>query len=404
MRYTTARIGGSPPSLRTCHLGAEDSNVCVTMTSETDTIVVGAGPAGLAVGAVLRRANIPFVILERAERIGDSWHRHYDRLHLHTPKRHSALPYRAFPRTYPRYPSRQQVVEYLDDYARAFELAPELGREVQRCARGADGVWVVATNAGSYRGRRLVIATGYNRAPNMPQWPGQATFPGRIMHSRDYTNGEAFRGKRVLVVGFGNSGAEIALDLVEHGAHCAIAVRGRVNVVPRELFGVPVTLISLALRSLPPRVADAMSGLTRRLVIGDLASAGLTQSDVGPLVQIAERHRIPVIDVGTLARIRGGDIAVRKGVASFDGADVRFADGTREQFDAVVLATGFTTGLAAMLPECTSVLDAHGRPLESGRETTIPGLYFCGYHVSATGMLREIALDALAIGRHIARR
>src|SRR5690242_10135298 len=111
------------------------------MSADAGTIVIGAGPAGLAVGAVLRRANVPFVMLERARHVGDSWHHHYDRLHLHTPKRHSALPHRAFPRGYPRYPSRQQMVEYLDDYARAFELEPELGRDVQRCMRGADGVW-----------------------------------------------------------------------------------------------------------------------------------------------------------------------------------------------------------------------------------------------------------------------
>jgi len=343
-------------------------------------------------------------MLERAERIGASWHRHYDRLHLHTPKSHSALPYRAFPRAYPRYPSRGQVVEYLDDYARAFELAPELRRDVQRCVRGADGAWDVATNAGHYRGRRVVVATGYNRVPVVPRWPGQDTFPGQIIHSRDYTNGEAFRGSRVLVVGFGNSGAEIALDLVEHGARCAVAVRGAVNVIPRDLLGVPITVFSLAFRALPPRVADAMSALTRRLAIGDLATAGLARSDVGPLVQIAERRRIPVIDVGTLARMRSGDIAVRKGVESFDGAEVRFADSTRERFDAVVLATGFTTGLPALLPDHASVLDPQGRPFECGRESMVAGLYFCGYDLSATGMLRQIGIEARAIGRDIAAR
>ena len=374
------------------------------MTSETDTIIIGAGPAGLAVGAVLRRANIPFVMLERSDRVGDSWHGHYERLHLHTPKSQSALPYRAYPRTYPRYPSRQQVVEYLNDYARAFKLEPELRCEVQRCTRGAGGGWDVATSAGHYRARRVVVATGYNRVPNVPRWPGQETFPGQIIHSREFTNGEAFRGRRVLVVGFGNSGAEIALDLAEHGARCAIAVRGTVNVIPRDLLGVPITKFSLALRALPPRVADAMTTLTRPLAIGDLASAGLTQSDIGPLEQIAERRRIPVIDVGTLARIRSGDIAVRKGVESFDGAEVHFADGTRERFDAVVLATGFTTGLRELLPDHTSVLDADERPVDCGRETTIAGLYFCGYDVSPTGMLRQIGIEALAIGRDMAAR
>lgn len=353
-------------------------------------------------GAVLRRANAPFVLLERASRVGESWHRHYDRLHLHTPKSHSALPYRAYPRSYPRYPSRQQFVDYLDDYARTFQLEPEFGRDVQRVWRGVDGVWEVATNAGVYRGRRVVIATGFNRVPNMPRWPGQETFPGQIIHSREYTNGKAFSGGSVLVVGFGNSGAEIALDLAEHGVRCAVAVRGKVNVIPRELFGIPIMMFALALRPLPPRVADRMTTLTRRLAVGSLSALGLTKRDDGPLAEVAEGRQIPMIDVGTLDRIRGGDIAVRKGVESFDGSEIQFADGARERFDTVVLATGFTTGLTAMLPEHAAVLDSHGRPLECGRESRSAGLYFCGYDLSSTGMLRQIGIEALAIGRGIA--
>jgi indole-3-pyruvate monooxygenase len=369
--------------------------------AETDTLIVGAGPAGLAVGAVLRRANVPFVILERAQHIGESWRRHYDRIHLHTPKRFSSLPYRAFPDTYPRYPSRQQMVDYLDDYARSFDLEPELGREAQRYTRGADGAWETFTNAGTYRSRRVVIATGYNCVPNVPRWPGQDTFTGPVIHSSEFKNGETLRGQRVLVVGFGNSGAEIALDLAEHGARCTIAVRGKVNVVPRQVLGVPITMFALASRPLPPRIADRMNRLTVRLTIGSFASTGLVKSDVGPLETIRERRKIPVIDVGTMARIRGGDIVVRQGVESFAGHEVRFADGARALFDAVVLATGFTTGLAAMLPDHLSVLDEQGCPRESGDESSIRGLYFCGYDLTSAGMLRQIGIEAKAIGRAI---
>jgi hypothetical protein len=374
------------------------------MTTETDTIIIGAGPAGLAVGAVLRRAKVPLVMLERGQHVGQSWHRHYERLHLHTPKRHSALPFRAYPRSYPRYPSRQQVVDYLEDYARAFDLQPELGCEVRRCVRGAGTAWEVSTDAGRYEGRRVVVATGFCRVPNVPRWPGQETFPGPVMHSHEYANGEAFRGGRVLVVGFGNSGAEIALDLVEHGARCAVAVRGKVNVIPRDLFGIPITVCALAFRPLPPRVADALNALTLRLAVGSLATLGLAKRDDGPFVQIAAARQIPVMDVGTLARIRSGEIAVRKGVASFDGPEVRFADGMREPFDAVVLATGFTTGLPALLPDYSSVLHPDGRPRAQGREAAISGLYFCGFGPASTGLLRQIGIEARDIGRDIAAK
>ena len=371
-------------------------------TTPLSVLVVGGGPAGLAVGAVLRRASVPFTIVERSERIADSWHRHYDRLHLHTPKRLSALPYRPFPRAYPRFPSRAQVVDYLTEYAREFGIEPELGRDVSRCVRGDDGTWQTITSAGTYRSQSLVIAAGFNRVPNIPRWPGIENFGGEILHSSEYTNGRMFRGARVLVVGFGNSGAEIALDLAEHGARCTIAVRGAVNVVPRQVLGIPITMFALASRPLPPRVADRLNRLTVRLTIGNLASTGLVKSDVGPLQTIAERRRIPVIDVGTMARIRRGDIAIRTGVASFDGNDVHFADGTRDRFDAVVLATGFTTGLASLLPDYTSVLDAEGVPRVSGRASAVPGLYFCGYDLTSTGMLRQIGIEAKAIGRAIA--
>jgi cation diffusion facilitator CzcD-associated flavoprotein CzcO len=368
---------------------------------ESDTIIVGAGPAGLAAGAELRRAGIPFVMLERAERVGESWHHHYDRLHLHTPKRHSALPHLPFPRQYPTYPSRRQVIDYLEDYAKVFELRPEFGHEVQRCVRGDDGMWEVRTNADIYRARHLVIATGWIREPNVPRWSGMETFPGPVVHTRDYVNGEPFRGSRVLVVGFGNSGAEVALDLVEHGARCAIAVRGKVNVIPRDLLGIPIIVFALLWRPFPARLADAMNALTLRLAVGSLAALGLEKRHDGPFTQIAESRQIPVIDVGTLARIRAGEIAVRRGVQSFEDALVRFTDGTSGRFDAVVLATGFTTGLSRILTDYTAVLDAQGSPRAHGREAGVPGLYFTGFDPGRAGLLRQIGIEARQIARAI---
>ena len=171
-------------------------------------IVVGAGPAGLAVAACLKQQGVNALILEQADRVGAAWHGHYERLHLHTAKGFSALPFMPFPREYPRYPSRSQVIAYLEAYTRHFQLEPRFGQRVVG-ARRVNGWWEVETEDGRYEASNLVIAAGYNREPNVPGWPGQEHFQGAILHSSAYRNGEMFKGQKVLVVGFGNSGGEI---------------------------------------------------------------------------------------------------------------------------------------------------------------------------------------------------
>ena len=169
------------------------------------TIVVGAGPAGLAMGACLQQAGVSFLILEQADQVAVAWHRHYERLHLHTDKKHSALPFFPFPKEYPRYPSRVQMIDYLEAYARRFQLAPRLGQRVVSARRIHDA-WRVETQDSHYQAENLVVATGYSREPLVATWPGQEGFKGRVLHSSEYRDGEAFRGQKVLVVGFGNSG------------------------------------------------------------------------------------------------------------------------------------------------------------------------------------------------------
>ena len=175
--------------------------VCDDVRGEAPTIIIGAGPAGLAVGAALGRKGLPFETLERDRCVAASWHRHYERLHLHTPKQHSALPFVAFPKAAPRYPSRDQVIDYLDGYARTFGLRPHFGVDVRGCARDGDGNWELQTDAGPSRSRCLVVATGYSRIPRLPSWRGLDVFGGPVLHSSEYTNGARFRGMRVLVVG-----------------------------------------------------------------------------------------------------------------------------------------------------------------------------------------------------------
>jgi cation diffusion facilitator CzcD-associated flavoprotein CzcO len=220
-------------------------------------IVIGAGPAGLAVAACLARRAVPYVVLEREASVGASWRRHYDRLHLHTSKRTSALPYLPFPRSVPRYPSRDEVIAYLESYASVHGVAPRFGEDV-RAARRDGGAWIVETERGRHAAPHLVVATGVNGEPNRPSWPGMDAFRGAILHSSEYRNGASWRGADVLVVGLGNSGGEIAIDLHEHGARPALSVRGPVVVMPRDVLGIPTPTLAITTAWLPPHWAEPL--------------------------------------------------------------------------------------------------------------------------------------------------
>lgn len=358
--------------------------------------VVGAGPAGLATAACLARAGVEHVLLDRATEIGSSWRNHYERLHLHTPKSISALPYLPYPRAAPRYPSRDDVVAYLEGYVTALGLRPRLGEAVTRIAATGAG-WTVQTARAAYRCRHVVVATGLARVPRLPDWPGRDAYQGEILHSGRYRNGQAWRGRRVLVVGIGNSGGEIALDLLEHGATPAISVRGPVNVIPRDLLGIPILAVAALLRVLPARLGDLLARPLIRLAIGDVEALGLRRLPYGPLRQVDRLGRVPLIDAGTIRQIRAGRIAVRGGVARFTAGGVQFDDGREEAFDAIVAATGFAPDLGDTLPDLPDLCGPTGLPGLQPR----PGLHLCGFRISTRGMLNQIGHDAQAIARAI---
>jgi indole-3-pyruvate monooxygenase len=366
-----------------------------------ETVIVGAGPAGLAAAACLHRTGVPYVILEREGCVGASWHHHYERLHLHTDKAHSALPYFQLPKHYPKYPSREQFVAYLESYSRRFKIQPRFGQEVYS-AHLRDGRWRVRTQHTIYESHYLIVATGYNARPYLPAWPGRETFSSEVVHSSAYKNGAPYKKKRVLVIGFGNSGGEIAIDLWEYGARVTLSVRGSVNVVPREVIGVPILAIAILLEKVPTHLADALADLVVWLAFGDLARLGLRKDSEGPFAQIERRGQVPLIDVGTIGLIRKGAIDVRPGVERFDRRDVVFADGARQQYDAVVLATGYRPTVDSLLQGAFQLTDEHGNPRQSGQEVA-KGLYVCGFRVSPTGMLREINMEAKRIAQDIKR-
>jgi cation diffusion facilitator CzcD-associated flavoprotein CzcO len=367
------------------------------MTRNPDAIIVGAGPAGLACAAMMKARGLDVVVLEKADHVGAMWRRHYDRLHLHTDRKHSGLPGLAMPATYPLYPSRAQVIDYLERYAAHFDIQPIFGAMV--CGIGRDsGMWrAKIAQASSVAAPVMVIATGIADSPHRPSWPGLEIYSGPVVHSSDYRNPTPFSGRRVLVVGFGNSGGEIALDLASAGIDVAMAVRGPVQIVPRDLLGLPIMSWAILYRLLPARLVDRMNGPVLKLALGDFEKLGLRRSTKGPRRMVEEDGRVPLIDVGTLARIRDGSIKIRAGIDRLAADGVVFSDGTTEKFDALILATGFRPDLRRLLPDIDGIFDRRGMPLVTGQATAAPGLYFCGQITAPTGQLRQIGIEAQQI-------
>ncbi|HMJ28966.1 MAG TPA: NAD(P)/FAD-dependent oxidoreductase [Xanthobacteraceae bacterium] len=372
------------------------------MTGQPTAIVVGAGPAGLACAATMRGAGFNVTVLEKAGRVGAVWRRHYDRLHLHTDRNHSGLPGMAMPQAFPVYPSREQMVAYLESYAARFDIRAVFNTPVSRVRREGPQ-WQADVGHGSVAAPVVVVATGIADAPYRPSWPGSDVHQGPVIHSSDYRNPYAYADKRVLVVGFGNSGGEIALDLANSGVDVALAVRSPLQILPRDLLGFPILTWAILYRRLPARLVDMINAPILRLAVGRIEDLGLRRAAKGPRQMVEEDGRVPLIDIGTLARIRDGSIKIYGGIDRLTSDGVAFADGRHVKFDAIILATGFRPDLRQLIPDIEGVFDGHGMPLVTGQATGAPGLYFCGQITSPTGQLREIGIEAQRIADHVRR-
>ncbi|MEU9361278.1 NAD(P)/FAD-dependent oxidoreductase [Streptomyces sp. NPDC048301] len=377
----------------------------VDRTDGRPVYVIGGGPGGLAAAAALRERGVRAVVLERSGQVGSSWRRHYDRLHLHTIRRWSALPGLAMPRRFGRWVSRDDMVRYLEKYAEHHELEVVTGVEVSRVDRTEDGTgWQLSATGGRVlTGRAVVVATGFNHTPRLPGLPGREDFTGELTHASEYRNPAPYAGKDVLVVGIGNTGAEIAADLAEGGAaRVRIAIRTVPHIVRRSTAGWPAQATAVLVRRLPVRLVDRAARLMSRVSVPDLAEHGLPRPDSGLYSRVRE-GAIPVQDVGLIDAVKRGRVVPVAAVASFDKDAVVLADGTRITPDAVIAATGYERALEGLVGHL-GVLDARGRPVVHGARTPdgAPGLYFTGFTNPISGMLREIALDARRIAAKVA--
>lgn len=373
------------------------------MAIEDRAIVIGAGPAGLATAAELLARGVPTTVLERGPQLGASWAARYDGLRFNTSRRSSALPGAPFPRQFGQFPTRDQYLGYLQRYAAARGVTVETGVEVTGIRRD-EGIWSLATATGERRGRHVIVATGVFNRPHRPGWAEDHSFDGEVLHSSAYRGPAEFADSTVVVVGAGSSGMEIAYQLATGGARkVLLAVRTPPNILFREVGGVPGDLPAPLLFHLPSGLADRMLFAMQRRMIGDLSAHGLPRPTQGMMArQKADGSGPAVVDVEVIDAIRSGAIECVLTVVGLDGDSVVLADGRQEQADAVILATGYRTGL----PELLAGLDAlgeHDLPRDTMGGEVASGLRCVGYvfRPRLTGYVGKIAKR---VAREIARQ
>ena len=365
-------------------------------------VVIGAGPAGVASALALKDAGLRPLLIDSGK-VGSSWReRRYDRLTLNTSGKLSHLPGRTYPDGTPDFPTRDQMVEHLEHGAAEDGIDRLLDTTVDCIDRNDDG-WLVWTSAGKIHARQVIVATGHQNTPFTPEWKGRSDFKGELLHSADYRNPDPYRDKKVLVVGSGNSGMEIAHDLAEGGAsEVRLSVRTPPNIIPLE--GTSGEVIASVLYKLPLRVGDAVTRFNRRQNVGDLSEYGLPIPEEGLFSRLRRLGQVPpILSEEVIESIKERKFEVVGAVESLDATGVQLADGERIEPDAVICATGYRTGLEPLVGHL-GVLDEQGVPKAVEGKPAAPGLRFVGYVPRPAGIYyfgREGKRAAKAIAREL---
>jgi len=369
----------------------------------SDVVIIGAGPGGVSAAVCLHDLGIRPLLIDRADHVAASWRGRYDRLKLNTGRQFSHLPNRPYPKGTPTFPTRDQVVAYLDHHAREDGIALRLGTSVKRIDRSSRG-WRLTTSAGDIDARQVVVATGYENSPVVPDWQGKDRFTGELMHSSAYRNPGPFVDKQVLVVGAGSSAMEIAHDLATGGAAKVwLAVRTPPNIILRTLpGGLPGDLMATPLYHFPVRFADAIARAARRAAIGDLTSFGLPVPNEGIFSRSARLGRAPaILDIEVIDAIKNSAIEVVAAVSALGGGSVTLADGTVLDPDVVIAATGYKRGLEQLVGHL-GVLDERGNPRALAPVPAAEGLQFLGF-LSRPSLIGYMGKQSKRMAKQIAR-
>ncbi len=362
-------------------------------------LIIGGGSSGLSMAGALKQYGLDATILDQDSATGDVWRKRYQRLHLHTIKGLSHSAYKKMDDDLPRYVAKDDFADYLRDYATALDLDIRHNCTVTRITKTDDGYQVKTENGDTWQAQQLIIATGVNRVPFIPKWEGIEQYQGTLMHAASHQTGADYAGERVLVVGIGNSGAEISADCAENGASLVTnSVRTFPTIVKRDMLGIPVHVWGVVLFPFPTAFKDWLVNIMSKIELGDLSPYGIQ----APEWNIFKDKQIPMIDVGYVAQLKNGNIHVKPDIAHFTQTGVQFVDGSQQDYDRVIAATGYRTGLEEIL-DIPDVIDDEGNVIATnGADAPHQGLWFIGLLSSPAGVLMAARVQSRRFAKQIA--
>ncbi|MES9944226.1 MAG: NAD(P)/FAD-dependent oxidoreductase [Candidatus Thiodiazotropha sp.] len=351
-----------------------------------NVIIIGAGLSGLTAAHELKAKGIHAKIIDGKSRIAEPWRARHPQLKLNVYRSFADLPGLPMSRQHGDFAPRDAVVEHLETFARKLDLPIQFDTEVRRIARQNDK-WHIETSKDTFEADHVVVATGREKIPYIPDWPGRESFKGEILPAAELGNLNHYVGRNILVIGAGNSGTDVLnhLSRVQTG-RVWVSLRHGPAIMPTRVFGFPMHRLARLFAMLPLPILDAALALTQRLVYGDLSEYGFRCHPDGGGTRLVRDGISPALDDGFVAAVKRGQMQIVGETLGFESDKVMVRDGGVIQPDIVICATGYRSGLESLFAEY-GVLDKGGHPYCAMGEcdSDHPGLWFTGYRAQLTG-------------------